>query len=366
MEMKINTNISSEFKETSITINAPELTKEIQNLLQYVSHINEMPNQIMASENNKIYFIDLERVICFFSKDKYNYVRVKEGTYKIKQKLYELEDSLRGKDFIRISNSCLIHINQVECFDTSVLGTILVRLKDGTQETVSKRRVAQIIERKGEFEMKVVGKKLLKILLVLVVSTVVIYLVLTIPAFYSWCDENQMFVNSDELLLQLNPDKIQQLGDSVGQFAQLMEDDLQRVQNGTYEEGTHSLAEYYDPLGFSVWSHIQREMNELVHQYVTLSILSGIAVAIAYTIITIKKMNPIFKIAIGYFGVMLIVPPIYMYSWTYRFWDVLTMYGNMPKYFYIGYTLIFVVMYLINYKVGVKMTQKLNESMKKE
>ncbi len=146
MEMKINTNISSEFKETSITINAPELTKEIQNLLQYVSHINEMPNQIMASENNKIYFIDLERVICFFSKDKYNYVRVKEGTYKIKQKLYELEDSLRGKDFIRISNSCLIHINQVECFDTSVLGTILVRLKDGTQETVSKRRVGQIMK----------------------------------------------------------------------------------------------------------------------------------------------------------------------------------------------------------------------------
>lgn len=146
MEMKINTNISSEFKETSITINAPELTKEIQNLLQYVSHINEMPNQIMASENNKIYFIDLERVICFFSKDKYNYVRVKEGTYQIKQKLYELEDSLRGKDFIRISNSCLIHINQVECFDTSVLGTILVRLKDGTQETVSKRRVGQIMK----------------------------------------------------------------------------------------------------------------------------------------------------------------------------------------------------------------------------
>ena len=146
MEIKINTNISSEFKEASSTINAPELTKEIQNLIQYASHINEMQNQIMASENNKIYFIDLERVICFFSKDKYNYVRVKEGTYKIKQKLYELENSLRKKDFIRISNSCLIHINQVECFDTSVLGTILVRLKDGTQETVSKRRVAQIMK----------------------------------------------------------------------------------------------------------------------------------------------------------------------------------------------------------------------------
>lgn len=146
MEIKINTNISSEFKETSITINAPNLTNEIQSLIQYISHINAMPNHIMASENNKIYCIDLERVICFFSKDKYNYVRVKEGTYKIKQKLYELEEMLRKSEFIRISNSCLIHMKQVECFDTSVLGTVLVRLKDGTQETISKRRVSQIMK----------------------------------------------------------------------------------------------------------------------------------------------------------------------------------------------------------------------------
>lgn len=145
MEIKINTNISSEFEETSITINAPELTEEIQSLIQYVSNINAVPSQIVASQNNKIYFIDLDRVVCFFSKDKYNYVKTKEGIYKIKQKLYELENLLRQKDFIRISNSCMIHINQVECFDTSVLGTVLVNLKDGTQETVSKRRVAQIM-----------------------------------------------------------------------------------------------------------------------------------------------------------------------------------------------------------------------------
>ncbi len=146
MEIKINTNISSEFEETSITINAPELTEEIQSLIQYVSNINAVPSQIVASQNNKIYFIDLDSVVCFFSKDKYNYVKTKEGTYKIKQKLYELENLLSQKDFVRISNSCMIHINQVECFDTSVLGTVLVNLKDGTQETVSKRRVAQIMK----------------------------------------------------------------------------------------------------------------------------------------------------------------------------------------------------------------------------
>lgn len=146
MKIKINTNISSEFEETSITINAPELSNEIQNLIQYISNINTIPNQIVANKNNKVYFIEVEKVICFFSKDKYNYVRIKEGIYKIKYKLYELEEIFKQKDFIRISNSCIININQVECFDTSILGTVLVKLKDNTQETVSKRNVAQIMK----------------------------------------------------------------------------------------------------------------------------------------------------------------------------------------------------------------------------
>ena len=144
MAIKISTNISNEFEETSITINAPELSKEIEDIIKYVSNINTSPTQILANNDNKIYFIDLKKVICFFSKDKYNYVRVKEGTYKVKYKLYELEEILKEKDFIRISNSCIINIKQVECFDTSILGTVLVKLKDNTQEAVSKRHFAQI------------------------------------------------------------------------------------------------------------------------------------------------------------------------------------------------------------------------------
>ena len=146
MKIKINTNISSEFEETSITINAPELSNEVQNLITSISNINTTPNQIVASKDNEIYFIDLEKVICFFSKEKYNYVKIEEGTYKIKYKLYELEDMLKSKDFIRISNSCIINIKQVKCFDTSILGTVLVKLKDHTQEAVSKRRVGQIMK----------------------------------------------------------------------------------------------------------------------------------------------------------------------------------------------------------------------------
>ena len=146
MNIKINTNISSEFKEVSVIINAPELSDEVQNLIKYISNINTIPNQIVANKDNKIYFIDLEKIICFFSQEKYNYVRTIDGTYKVKYKLYELEDILSQKNFIRISNSCIINLNQVDCFDTSILGTVLVKLKDNTQEIVSKRKVSQIMK----------------------------------------------------------------------------------------------------------------------------------------------------------------------------------------------------------------------------
>ena len=37
MDIKIKTNISSEFEEVSITINAPELNDELQNVIKYIS-----------------------------------------------------------------------------------------------------------------------------------------------------------------------------------------------------------------------------------------------------------------------------------------------------------------------------------------
>lgn len=144
MNIKIQTNISREFKEPSIIINAPEVSNEIQNIIQYLSKISDIPTQIIGNKNNKIYFIDLSKVVCFFSKDKYNYARTKEEIYRVKYKLYELEEMLNKRDFIRISNSCIININQVECFDISILGTVLVKFKDKTQESVSKRNIPQI------------------------------------------------------------------------------------------------------------------------------------------------------------------------------------------------------------------------------
>ena len=147
MEIKVRTNISSEYQNIDITINAPKRNEEVQileNMLLSKSQKNI--NQIIAMHNNDIFIINITDIIEFFSEEKNNYCKTKDGVFKIKEKLYYLEEILPSKDFIRISNSAIININHVRCFNTSIIGRIIVKFKDGSEENVSRRKTSEIMK----------------------------------------------------------------------------------------------------------------------------------------------------------------------------------------------------------------------------
>ena len=210
--------------------------------------------------------------------------------------------------------------------------------------------------------MKAIRKKILKSLLVFVITSFAIYSLLTISNFMKWANENELIpYKPEEEILKMDSETIKEIGNSVKQMEEVMNDSL----NEPRTDGQHILAEYYDPLGFSVWSYMHSGIQRIFNtSTIALSVLVGIGITIAYLTITSKKLNIALKIFIGYFGVILILPHIYMYSYTYRVWDFITPYKAMPIYFYIGYTLIFIAMYIINYIIGKKMTEKLNQAVK--
>ena len=147
MEIKVRTNISNEFQNIEVCINAPEKNEDVQMLEnELLSRSSKSIKQIIAMQNNDIFIINISDVIVFFSEEKNNFCKTKYGVYKIKEKLYYLEEVLPSKDFIRISNSAIININHVKCFNTSIIGKIIVKFKDGTEESVSKRRTSEIMK----------------------------------------------------------------------------------------------------------------------------------------------------------------------------------------------------------------------------
>ena len=147
MEIKVRTNISNEYQDIDVIINAPQKTEEVQaleNLL--LAKAQKSINQILAMQNNDIFIISVSDIIVFFSEEKNNFCKTKDGIFKIKEKLYYLEEMLPSKDFIRISNSAIININHVRCFNTSIIGRIIVKFKDGSEENVSKRKTPEIMK----------------------------------------------------------------------------------------------------------------------------------------------------------------------------------------------------------------------------
>lgn len=146
MDIKVRTNISNEYQCIEIQINAPERNEEVQRIEnELLAKQDKIINNIIGIQDNDIFIINVSDVITFYSDEKNNFCKTKDGIYKVKEKLYYLEDKLPTNDFIRISNSVIANINHVKCFNTSIIGKILVKFKDGSEETVSRRKTSEIM-----------------------------------------------------------------------------------------------------------------------------------------------------------------------------------------------------------------------------
>ena len=185
-------------------------------------------------------------------------------------------------------------------------------------------------------------------------------MIFTIVAFANWCNDYQIFISTDELLLKLDSNKIQELGNIIGNFEKLMEESITTSPN--------SLAHHYDPLGYSVWVYMQSAIKICLTKYLNLALASGVSITIAYLILTNKRLKNTVKFVLGYFLPMIIIPQILWLSYHYRFFGIFHAYINTPfiEYFYILYTAIFILMYIINYRIGLKMTKELNEIIEKK
>lgn len=146
MDIKVRTNISSEFQNIEICINAPERNEEVQRLEnELLTKQEKTIKNIIGMQDNDIFIINVSDIILFYSEEKNNFCKTKDGVYRIKEKLYYLEEKLPQKDFIRISNSVIANINHVKCFNTSIIGKIIVKFKDGSEEAVSRRKTSEIM-----------------------------------------------------------------------------------------------------------------------------------------------------------------------------------------------------------------------------
>lgn len=104
--------------------------------------------EILGFSGEKAAIIDPVKVCRFTVEQDKIYARVGGESYRIKQRLYQIEQKLPSY-YVKINQSCLANTRQIAQFETAFSGALRVVFKNGDVDYVSRRNLKQVKERFG-------------------------------------------------------------------------------------------------------------------------------------------------------------------------------------------------------------------------
>lgn len=140
--MQLEVKIDSSYIEPKVIILTASMTEDVNIILNKLS--DQAPQIISGSKDNKIEVIELEDLIRIYASSGKVFAVTHKGEYALRLRLYEIEERLPPHQFVRISNSEIINLKNVNNFDLSFTGTICVKLANGTITYVSRRYVSKL------------------------------------------------------------------------------------------------------------------------------------------------------------------------------------------------------------------------------
>ena len=131
-------------REEEILIYAHEkngLISEIERL------VYESTTELIGYKDNEAKKLNLLNVNCFISENNRVFA-VTDEKLQVKLRLYQIEEKL-DENFIKINQSCIANIRQIEKVEATFSGSLTVVFKNGYREYISRRNLKCVKERLG-------------------------------------------------------------------------------------------------------------------------------------------------------------------------------------------------------------------------
>lgn len=140
--MKIKLFLQKQLEETELHICFREYTKEVKELKETIEQSVNFTVTGYTGQGAEL--VVAESIVRIFTEGQNVFAATEEKVFRLHQRLYELEEMLRERNFIRISNSEMVNVKKIIRLDTSVTGTIRILLKGDMESYVSRRNVTKI------------------------------------------------------------------------------------------------------------------------------------------------------------------------------------------------------------------------------
>lgn len=144
--MKIITTIDESISDERIEIYAQKNYPEIHEIKRIAEGSQRSIVGFLPDGSFKA--LDISDINCFTIIAGRLTAKTAEETYTVKKRLYEMENILTYP-YCKISQSCIVNLNNIELFEVSINGSLKCKFKNGDFEYVSRRFIKNLKERLG-------------------------------------------------------------------------------------------------------------------------------------------------------------------------------------------------------------------------
>lgn len=135
--MRVEIRISESITEPYATIYTNEITAEVSQMAALIES-NANSNFITATQNERIFVLQFDEIYMVRVENEKTIIYSETRRYNSNKRLYEFENMF-GKEFMRISKSTIVNLKYLNCVEPSFGGTMLLVLKNGCKDYISRK-----------------------------------------------------------------------------------------------------------------------------------------------------------------------------------------------------------------------------------
>lgn len=124
-----------------LEIRCHKVTDDIEEIISFVK---SRQGQLSTMQEGQRVEIPLVDIFYAESVDNRLFVYTAKDNYEVRLKLYELEDMLRGKTFIRVQKGMLLNLMKIKSIKPALSGRYTALLKNGEQIVISRKYVLDL------------------------------------------------------------------------------------------------------------------------------------------------------------------------------------------------------------------------------
>lgn len=153
--MKIRIELRNDLEEDEVLIRCGRVDDTIGKIQQFILEQSSQVGKITLYKQNQEFYVPLGDILFFETEGEHVYAHTADDTYRVKERLYELEEKL-PKSFIRAAKGAVLNTKQVYSVARNLTASSLVKFSNSHKQVYVSRyyykELRQRLNERSRFE----------------------------------------------------------------------------------------------------------------------------------------------------------------------------------------------------------------------